>query len=166
MVEVKSTITPKLQADNKQTATKRENPSSAFQCPEDQMQQYPWHRLVPPLLSGENSRGTGSLGSIRRQQPPVDTTCTDDNAESPPRDVFGVAHQLRRAKAREKEYGGHQVVSNSWHSSCGAHLWGLQEISVRWGGFSARDSAVQVRVRTGNPNWCYWSFVTVRWYAW
>lgn len=75
----------------------------------------------------------------------MDTTCTGDNAESPPRDVFGIAYQLRRAKAREKEYGGHQIVS-------------IADIQVV--GLPFEDSkkyrlgeVVSVKVRTGNLNW-------------
>lgn len=57
MGEVKSTMTPKLQADRKETASKKKNPSRASQCPEDQIQQYHWPWIIPPLLRGETPRG-------------------------------------------------------------------------------------------------------------
>lgn len=70
MVEVGSTIIPKRQADIKQTATKKKNPGSGFQC---QMQQHPWHWAIPPPLRGENPLGaprTSSRQNLRRQQLP------------------------------------------------------------------------------------------------
>lgn len=103
MVEVRSTVIPKLQADNKQTnSNQKEKPEQCFSVP---------NAAIPLALGhsstsqGGNSLGTqriGSLESIRKQQLPVNTTTTDDDDESLPGGVFGTGDQLRRAKACKK----------------------------------------------------------------
>lgn len=102
MVEIQSTSIPHLQADNKQTnSNQNEKPKQCFSMPNAAM---PLALATAPHLRGENSLGTwrtGSLGSIRKQQLPGETTATEED-ESPPRGALGTGDQLQRVKAGEK----------------------------------------------------------------
>lgn len=160
MVEVKSTITPKLQADNKQTATKKKNPSSAFQCPEDQVQQYLWHQVVPPLLSGENSRGLAALGASGSSSPQW----------TPPAlmVMLRVLQEMSLAlhiNSEEPKQEKKNMVDTKWCSIADIQVVGLPFGDSKKYRLGEMVSAAQVKVRTGNLNWCYCSFVTVRWNA-
>lgn len=143
MVEVKSTITPKLQVDNKRTVSKKRNPSSAFQCPKGQMQENPWHWVILLLLRGENSRGLAALRASRSSSPqwtPPALMTTKVLREM----TLTLDYQLR-AKAREKEHGRHQMVSTADIQAVGLTFEEDSKKYVRWGVFRARDSVVRLR---------------------